>query len=221
MIDTAELQLALRSRMIDSLTVVSCSGVNLSASSTTFTRATGSFITDGFAKGMEVTSAGFTGSGNNGRFVITNVTATDVTVNGTLSSEAAGSGKTLTVYLPSRRAWENVAFEPDNGYPWVEEQLIPAGTRQISVGPGGYLETRVLYTVLIHAVQDTGLGAPVRYADALLELFAPRTQITFGTETARVRTDTGPYRGQMLRRKAGWTTVSVTFPLEIWSNNSI
>ena len=221
MIDHFTLQTALRSRLIDSLTVASCSGVNLSATGSVFTRASGSFITDEFSVGMEVTGAGFSQGANNNSFVVTGVTALTLTIDGDLTTESAGSGKTLTVGLPSRRAWENVALEPDNGYPWVEEQLIPAGTRQITVGPGGLLETRVLYSLQIHAVEDTGLGAPLRYADALLTLFTPRTAITFGSETARVRTDTGPYRGQMLRRKPGWATIPVTFPLEIWSNNSI
>lgn len=221
MIDSIALQVALRSRLIDSLTVASCSGVNLSASGSTFTRASGSFLTDEFAVGMEVAGTGFTNAANLGPHVVTGVTPLTLTTASTLTTEGAASGRTLTVGLPSRRAWENVAFEPSSGYPWVEEQLIPAGTRQITVGPGGLLETRVLYSLQIHAVEDTGLGAPLRYADALLELFAPRTAITFGTETARVRTDTGPYRGQMLRRRPGWATVPVTFPLEIWSNNSI
>lgn len=220
MINHVTLQEALRTRLL-TLSVASCSGVDLSASGSVVTRASGSFLTDGFAVGMEVLGAGFTDSANNTRNVVTALTASTLTVNGSLATESAGSGKTLTVGLPYRRAWENVAFEPSTGYPWVEEQLIPAGTRQITVGPSGLLETRVLYQLQIHAVEDTGLGAPLRYADALLTLFTPRTAITFGSDTARVRTDTGPYRGQMLRRRQGWATIPVTFPLEIWSNNSI
>lgn len=219
MIDTHALTLALRSRLIDSLTVASCSGVNLAASGSVFTRSSGSFLTDGFAVGMEMLGGGSTA--NAALYVITAVTTSTLTVDATLTTETAASGRTLTVGLPSRRSWENVAFEPTSGYPWVEEQFIPAGTRQITVGPQGLLETRVLYSLQIHAVEDTGLGAPLRYADALLELFAPRTQITFGSETARVRTDTGPYRGQMLRRRPGWATIPVTFPLEIWTSNTI
>ena len=218
MIDTQSLQLALRTRVL-TLSVASHAAVNLSASGSVFTRASGSFITDSFSAGMEVLGAGFSVGGNNARFTITDAEALTLTVDGTLGTESAGSGKTLTVGLPQYRAWENVAFEPTTGSPWIEEQLIPGPTRQISVGPYGTLESRVLYQLQVHALEDTGIGAPNRYADALLTLFTPRTQITFGSETARVRSDTGPYRGQLLRRRPGYATVPVTIPLEIWSAN--
>ena len=221
MIDHFELQTALRTRLL-TLSVASCSGVDLSATGAVFTRASGSFLTDGFSPGMEVTGAGFSNAANNDDFTVTGVTALTLTVDGSLTTEAAGSGKTLTVGLPAARAWENIAFTPTTGAPWIEEQLIPAGTRQISVGPGGTLETRVLYQIQVHVPEDQGIGAPTRYADTILTLFTPRTQITFDTtETARVRTDTGPYRGQMLRRRQGFVTVPVTIPLEIWTENTL
>jgi hypothetical protein len=172
-IDHHALQLALRARAL-TLTVAECSGVNLSASGSGFVRASGSFLDDGFAVGMEVLSDNFTDSDNDGYWIVTAVSATTLTIDGSLNAESAGANKTLTVGLPSSQAWEN-----------------------------------------------KGVGAPNRYADALLELFTPRTSITFGSLTARVRTDTGPYRGQMLRRKPGYMTVPVTFPLEVYSQNTI
>jgi len=220
MIDTYTLQLALRTKAL-SLSVSTCSGVNLSASGSIFTRASGSFITDEFSIGMELTAAGFSEAANNDTFVVTNVGATQITVDGSLTTESAGSGKTLTVGLPSNRAWENVKFEPTTDAPWVEEQLIPGPTRQITVGPLGTIESRLLYQISVHCVENKGIGAPTRYADALMDLFAPRTEITFGSEIARVRTDTGPYRGQMLRVVPGWVTIPVTFPLEIRSASAI
>jgi hypothetical protein len=54
-----------------------------------------------------------------------------------------------------------------------------------------------------------------------MEHFTPGTQITFGSQTARVRTDTGPFRGQILRRRAGFVSVPVTIPLEVWSANTL
>lgn len=219
MIDFQALQLALRARTL-TLSVASCSGVNLSASGSVFTRIQGSFLTDELSVGMEVLSAGWSSSGdNNARFTVTDVEALTLTVDGTLSTESMGGGRTLTVGLPYQRAWENIGFEPTAGAPWIEEQLVPGTTRQISIGQYGTIETRLLYQLQVHALEDTGIGAPNRYADALLTLFTPRTQITFGSETARVRTDTGPYRGQLLRRRPGYATVPVTIPLEIWSAN--
>ena len=220
MIDTYTLQLALRTQAL-SLSVASCSGVNLSASGSVFTRASGSFITDEFSVGMEVTGASFDESANNASFTITAVAATQLTVDGDLTTESAGSGKTLTVSLPANRAWENIAFEPTAGAPWVEEQLIPGTSQQITIGPLGTLESRLLYQIQVHVPEDVGIGAPTRYADSLMTLFAPRTEITFGSDVARVRTDTGPYRGQALRRRPGWVTVPVTFPLEIRTANTV
>jgi hypothetical protein len=219
MIDTQTLQVALRTRVL-TLSVATCSGVNLSATGSVFTRASGSFLTDSFSPGMEVLGAGFSVAANNARFTVTAVTALTMTVSGSLSTESAAAGKTLTVGLPAGRAWENIAYEATTSAPWVEEQLIPAGSRQITVGPLGTLETRLLYQLQVHVPEDVGIGAPNRYADSLLTLFTPRTAITFGSDTARVRTDTGPYRGQLLRRRPGFATVPVTFPLEIRSDNT-
>ena len=205
---------------IDLLFTVTGIPAGISVSGSTYTRAVGSFLTDGFAVGMEVTGAGFTNAANNQSVVVTGVEALTLTVDATLTTESAAAGRTLTVGQPTRTAWENVAFETTVGYPWIEEQLVPAGTRQITIGQNAQLETRVLYSLLIHAVHDTGLGAPSAYADAVLDLFSPGTQIAFGSETARVRTDTGPSRGQMLVRRPGWVTVPITIPLEIWSTNA-
>ncbi len=68
-----------------------------------FTRASGSWITDGFVGFMSwVLTAGFTTSGNNGYFRVIAVTATDLTVDdpsALLVTEVAGAGKTaIMVY---------------------------------------------------------------------------------------------------------------------------
>lgn len=217
MIDHRALQLALRTRAL-TLSVASASGINLAASGSTITRIQGSFLTDEFSPGMEALLVGWSAD-NNTRFTVTDVEALTLTLDGTLTTESMAGGRSVTVGLPQYRAWENIGFEPTTGAPWIEEQLIPGTTRQISVGQYGTIETRLLYQLQVHALEDTGIGAPNRYADALLTLFTPRTQITFGSDTARVRTDTGPYRGQLLRRRPGYATIPVTIPLEIWSAN--
>lgn len=53
--------------------------IAVDATTKTFTRLAGSFITDGFAVGLPVHPAGFTSAGNNGHFVITALTATVMT----------------------------------------------------------------------------------------------------------------------------------------------
>ena len=78
----------------------SLSGVNLAidAAAKTLTRATGSFVTEGFEVGHTVTMAGFTNAGNNSSQTITAVTATVLTFGGAtvLVTEASAAGRTVT-----------------------------------------------------------------------------------------------------------------------------
>lgn len=68
-------------------------------SSSTFTRASGSFVTDGFKIGDEILASGFTNGQNNGRFKLTNVAALTLTVEGTpLTTETGGGDETISGY---------------------------------------------------------------------------------------------------------------------------
>jgi hypothetical protein len=71
--------------------------VSLSATSTTYVRATGSFISDGFVVGQVVYASGFSNSQNNGASVVTTVAATVLTVLkvGGLVTESAGANRTI------------------------------------------------------------------------------------------------------------------------------
>lgn len=72
---------------------------SLSAAVGSFNRAAGSFITDGFAVNDIVVSSGFTKAGNRGRFRITALTATAMTVTAlqgqTMEVEAAAAGRQI------------------------------------------------------------------------------------------------------------------------------
>jgi hypothetical protein len=59
---------------------------SLSATATGFARAAGSFVDDGFVAGTWITVSGFAATENNGRFLITAVTPTELTVGGTTGS---------------------------------------------------------------------------------------------------------------------------------------
>jgi len=62
----------------------------LDQTATTITRATGSFVTDGFRPGMEVEVSGYSGSGANGQMLVTAVVALTLTV-------TALEGQTLAI----------------------------------------------------------------------------------------------------------------------------
>ncbi len=71
--------------------------VSLSATATGYARATGSFVTDGFAVGQQITASGFTNSANNGSSVVSAVTATalSVTKNPVTATEAAAAARVV------------------------------------------------------------------------------------------------------------------------------
>lgn len=217
MIDEIAMQLALRSKAM-SLVVATTGAVSLSATSTGYARTTGSFVTDGFTAGMEVVPAGFA---TNTPRVITLVSALALTVSGAVTPETAAGSRSLTVGLPSQRAWENIAFQPTAGVPWVREEFIPGPTEQITMGPQGELEATPMYALYVNVAAETGLTAK-RYVQALRVLFAPRTQIPLSTgDTMRVRADTGPYAGQLQQSQPGFAVQPLTIPLRVISANVI
>jgi hypothetical protein len=84
----------------------STSGVNISVTSGTqlITRASGSWLTDGFLVGQWVDLAGFTNADNNNRFRVTAITATTLTLGHgprSLITEASASGRTVTAATPA------------------------------------------------------------------------------------------------------------------------
>lgn len=194
-------------------------GTGLAATATGYTRTAGSFLTDGFAPGMEVTPAGFAA---NPVSVITAVNATTLTVKDARAVEAVATGRSLSVALPVGRAWENRAYDPTTGSPWIEEDYLPGPMRQTTIGPRGTLEATPQYVVKVYGSAGTGVGGLYGYADALLTLFAPRTSMTLTNgDVLRVRTDPAPYRSQLQQVEPGWAAVVVTIPLRLETANAI
>ena len=194
----------------------------MSVASGAYTRTTGSFLTDGFKAGLEITPTGFTGSGNNTVCVITAVTALTLSVNRTLVTEAAAAGKTITAALPAGFVTENIPYQPTAGTPFIEEQMLSGPVNAITVGPYAWLEHDPLYVLQVHAPENVGVGALNAYADEIISLFAPRTSLTLSTgDVARVRTRPGPFRGQIRNFRPGYASVSVSVPLRIHTANSI
>jgi hypothetical protein len=231
MLDEETIQRALRSRLL-TLVVTTTGDTSLAATTTGYMRTTGSFVTDRFAAGMEITPAGFA---NNSRAVITEVSALTITakrivattVNGittyalaALTAEAAAGGRSLTVGLPLNRAWENEEFEPTAGIPWVREEFLPGPNEQVTIGPGGDVQGEPQYVIHISVPAGTRLTAK-RYTHAAKVLFAPATKITTSGGTIRVKPKPAPFTGQLLPSQAGFAEQPITFPLEVRSPNVI
>lgn len=237
MIDSLAAHLAMRNRAL-SLVVSTTGSASLAATTTGFTRGTGSFLTDGFSVGMDVATSGFTNAANNGNGVVTAVTAGTLTVsmyvvtvtNGAQSVarpatvvEAEAAGRTIAARLPSLRAWENLTFIPASTIPYVEEEFVPATNRALSFPiTTGTLEETGLYVLKWYGVSGLGgVGAIRKSVDALKALFAPGTSLTAGSNTLRVRSDTSVYGGQLIPMDNGWTCCVLTIPWRAWSQNVI
>lgn len=221
MIDHQANRLALRARAL-TLQVCTTGSTTLSATATGYARSSGSFITDGFRAGMEVTASGFSKSANNQTAVVTGVTATALTCDGT-TVESAGAGRSISVGLPSVREWENLepTSDPPVGTPFVREQYVPGPSRLITGGDGATIELTGLYVLHVEVPENTGPDAASGYADALITHFAPRTKLTLPNgDVLRIRGDAGPYPGQLIRRRPDWATLPITFPWRVFTINS-
>jgi hypothetical protein len=200
-----------------------CAGKQLVATAQGYTKSTGAhFVEEGFAAGMEVTVSDFATPSNNGIKYVTSVTQSLLSVEGGAVPELQNGPRTIRAFLPSRRAWENVAFTPVHPYPYVADRWLggPSTVRTIPA-LGGWMETTPQYQILFYAATDTGMDALASYADGTLRHFRPGLALPDPVtgNVLRVRGDTGPFRGSLLYDTPGWSVLSVTIPLRVESRN--
>jgi hypothetical protein len=224
-IDQTAATLALRNRAI-AVSVATTGVASIAATATGYTcTAPHSFLTDNFAVGMELLASGFATAGNNGYKIITAVSALSMTVTSltTMAIEAAGGNETLLAGLPEGRAFDNIPFTPSNfaGRPFVEEDFVPATTLLMGQKNGGLVQETGLYVLKLYGLSGTGVSAIRKTMDALKALFAPGTTLTAGSHTVRVRTDLGPFAGQILPQDDGRSVCALTIPWEAYSINAI
>lgn len=229
MLDYTAIHLAARNRAL-TLVVVATAVTTLRATATGYERTDGgSFVDDGFWPGMEVQPYGFTHAAPG---TITAVTAGALEILGGRRPDAEAPGRSLVVGLPSERAWENRKLTPNAGVPYVEEQFIDGPVQQVTHGPQGVLLAEPMYALLIHVPADTDL-TPSVYADAVIRHFPPRLALPLANgDVVRVRSDVGPfrgqlqtvagpYRGQSQTVPAGFVVKPITIPLRLRTTNSI
>ena len=217
MLDEHLTLLALRNRLL-TVDFSSTGTVTLAATGNGFTRATGSFVTDGLAKGMEVTPVGFT---DNTVAVIQSVTALAITLKNARPVEAAASGRSLSVKIPELRAWENESLSPNNERWHLEEEFISGPNAQDTIGALGTMSHAPIYISKIYGLPDVGAQALYKMAGAILGVFQPRLALTLSNGTVlRVRTMPAPERGQVLYDD-GNPLIVVTIPLWARTQNSI
>ena len=211
-INNATIRLALRSRLL-TLSACTTGTTTLAATTTGYTRASGSFVADGFRAGMEVTPSGFSA---NPVSVITSVSALAITVADTRAVESASASRTLTVVLPTGQAWEDVKFQPVARKPFVIEQYLPGPAELITLQPSGSVEYLPQYVVQVVTPQFTGGSAAYAYADAILRHFPVGLVLTAsdGAEV-RVRGQPAPFASQMLPYTDGNMVITVSIPARV------
>lgn len=236
MISPFDCQMALRNRALG-LVIATTGAATLAATATGFTRDAGSFLDDGFVPGMEICSAGWNSSANNGTGVVSGVTDLALTVSmfaiATVAGvqtitrpatvvEAADVGRTIVAGLPSQRAWENKELIPGATIPYVEEDFIPA-THRIVTAPadGGLVEETGLYVLKWYGVPNIGIAALRKSSFALAKLYAPGTNLAAGTDVVTMRGDTAVQSGQILQLSTGWAALVLTVPWRARSRNVI
>lgn len=211
-VNHSALRLAMRTRL-RSLSVCTTGTTTLAATTTGYSRVTGSFVTDGFRAGMEVTPAGFTA---NPVSVITAVTATTITVADARAAQGSAAGKSLTVALPTAQAWEDVKFQPTARVPFVIEQYLPGPAELVTLQPGGQVEYLPQYVVQVVTPDKTGGSAAYGYADALLRHFPVGLTLTASDgSVARVRGQPAPFSSQLIPYTDGAMVVTVSIPFRV------
>lgn len=212
-------QIALRTRA-ETLVVCTTGSTTLGQSADGFTRLTGSFLTDGFRAGMEVTPSGFVSTT---RVVLTDVTALLAKTRTALSVVSEASGRTLSVGLPLTRHYENrdttIATDVQ---PFIEEEYVPRppDTRTMPA-QGASRSDFGEWVVRWYGLQGVDVPGNRTCVDAFLDLFTPGTQLTAGSHILTVQGtrpgDPSPFASQFLR--SGNHMVS-TIRIPVWAQTT-
>ena len=214
MIDDEDVVATVRTRL-RTLSVLDPTAGTLSAVADGYARTAGSFLSDGLRPGMEITPEGFAA---NPVAVLKEVKALTVTVDEARATEVAAGSRKLTVVLPSTQSWENIALVPEAGKPYIEEDFLGGPQEQFESGPEGRVFYEPSYVVRLNVPEGVGSEASNGYLKALFALFRPMTAMLMANgDKLRVRENPAPFRGQLLRIRPGWATVTFTIPLRIYT----
>lgn len=218
MIDTNLARAAVRSRA-EGLVVCTTGSQTLSATATGYARTSGSFVTDGFLVGMEVTPTGFTQTTPG---LITAVSASALAVSSGRTVQAAGAGRTLAVGLPALRAYENTPLTPTVGRNYVTDEWVPGGASlETMPAANGFLLEDGLSVWKWYGQPGVGADALDVSIRTFMLLFTPGTTLTLsdGSKLA-VRGDTAVKRSSIIPLTS-WAVVTVTIPWRAWTRNAI
>jgi hypothetical protein len=125
--------------------------------------------------------------------------------------------------LPASRAFENKAYTPTAGTPYLTDAYVPSTLTMLSFpAKNGTVEETGLYVVQWFGLHDAGFTAIRAGMQAILAAFAPGTSITSNTgDVIRIRTDVGPMAGEITPLDSGWSVCIARIPWRAHSANVI
>lgn len=173
----------------ETLVVATTGTMTLGADAAGYTRASGSFITNGFAAGMEVVGTGWPGSVGAAGIADTPSALAIPIIGGRTVTTPAGS-RSLSVGLPldrRRGGTQNPATTTPATRPFVSDKWAP--TR--AADSGGIVDTGFYY-ITWNGLSNKGDLAMFRQMQALRDLFPPGYTFTIGSYLLRVTGDPAP-----------------------------
>jgi hypothetical protein len=201
---------------------------DLYATTEGYRRNSGSFISDGFANGMEVTAIGYNANNNattTGKMIKGQVLAGLLPIDGGLDPQTVVAGRKITVGIPKDQRWENAESNPNQPAPGIRPYIGDQWgdtTFRFVAGPkqGGHIEEEGVYYITWYGIANIGIPALYRPIAAIKALFTPGTQVTAGSLFIRVRVE-GPRTGQLKRLANGMAYIQLAIPWRCASINQV
>lgn len=216
MLDHVVAREAFRTRLL-TLVVATTGTTTLAATTTGFTRLAGSFITDGFAAGMEIVPAGFTS--NTPAIIQSVVDATHITIEGTRAAQVSDSGRSLTVGLPLDRRWQGTqtpATTAPATRPMIVEQWVPG----LSADDGGIVDTG-FYVITWNGLSNRGVKAMFAEMQAVRNLFPPGYTFSVQGTLIRVTGNPAPSFTTPVTLDNGYESSTLSIPWRIMTTSNL
>jgi len=155
--------------------------IDVVAAAGTFTRASGSFLTDGFERGCTFTGSNFTNGGNNAQFTALTVTATVITVddNAGMVNETGSGDEVLTSNGWDFLTADNKNAAVDNDVFMAYIDILASATTATFTGVHTTANNRDLFV----RVRDGG-GTPIKTFEATSAQFLSTAQTVAATRTS-------------------------------------
>lgn len=204
-----------RQRLL-TLVVATTGTTTLSATSGGFARAAGSFLTDGFAPGMEIIGTGFSAP-NNAAAIIDTVTALAITIAGGRAVQAAAGARSLTVGVPQQIQWMGTQTPYSSApatKPYLIDQWVPGATEDY-----GAIIDEGFYVVTWFGLPNRGILATFRQMQAMRNLYPPGFSVLVGADKVRVTGQPAPQFTAPVRIATGYEMSTLRIPWRAVTTN--